>query len=44
MMLLAGKAEVMGVLPVRRKTRALGWGSVVLMTVAVGMMLRDLFV
>jgi Mn2+/Fe2+ NRAMP family transporter len=43
MMLLAGKPEVMGVLPVRRKTRALGWGSVVLMTVAVAMMLRDLF-
>ena len=43
MMLLAGKPEVMGALPVRRKTRALGWGSVVLMTVAVAMMLRDLF-
>jgi Mn2+/Fe2+ NRAMP family transporter len=44
MMLLAGKPEVMGALPVRRKTRVLGWGAVVLMTVAVGMMLRDLFV
>ena len=43
MMLLAGKPEVMGALPVRRKTRALGWGSVVLMTLAVAMMLRDLF-
>jgi len=43
MMLLAGKPEVMGALPVRRKTRALGWGSVALMTVAVAMMLRDLF-
>jgi len=28
-------------LPVRRKTRALGWGSVVLMAAAVAMMLRD---
>jgi len=43
MMLLAGKPDVMGALPVRRKTRALGWGSVVLMTAAVAMMLRDLF-
>ena len=42
MMLLAGKPEVMGVLPVRRKTRALGWGAVALMTVAVVMMGRDL--
>jgi len=43
MMLLAGKPEVMGLLPVRRKTRTLGWASVVLMTAAVGMMLRDVF-
>ena len=43
MMLLAGKPDVMGALPVRRKTRALGWGAVALMTVAVAMMLRDLF-
>jgi Mn2+/Fe2+ NRAMP family transporter len=42
MMVLAGKPEVMGVLPVRRKTRFLGWGSVVLMALAVGMMLVDL--
>jgi Mn2+/Fe2+ NRAMP family transporter len=42
MMLLAGKPEVMGALPVRRKTRALGWGAVVLMGVAVLMMLLDL--
>ena len=42
MMLLAGNAKVMGALPVRRKTRFLGWGSVVLMTAAVAMMLRDL--
>ena len=42
MMLLAGKPQVMGALPVRRKTRALGWGAVVLMAAAVGMMLRDL--
>ncbi|MEP7297310.1 MAG: Nramp family divalent metal transporter [Burkholderiales bacterium] len=41
MMVLAGKPDVMGVLPVRRKTRALGWGAVVLMTVAVVMMGRD---
>ena len=43
MMLLAGKPEVMGALPVRRKTRVLGWGAVALMATAVGMMLRDLF-
>jgi Mn2+/Fe2+ NRAMP family transporter len=42
MMLLAGKPQVMGALPVRRKTRALGWGAVVMMVAAVGMMLRDL--
>ena len=42
MMLLAGKPQVMGVLPVRRKTRALGWGAVVLMAAAVAMMVRDL--
>lgn len=38
MMLLSGKREVMGPLPVRRKTRFLGWGSVVVMGVAVFMM------
>ncbi len=43
MMLLAGKPEVMGALPVRRKTRVLGWGAVALMAAAVAMMLRDLF-
>ena len=42
MMLLAGKPQVMGVLPVRRKTRVLGWGAVALMAAAVAMMLRDL--
>ncbi len=42
MMLLAGKPQVMGVLPVRRKTRALGWDAVALMAAAVAMMLRDL--
>jgi Mn2+/Fe2+ NRAMP family transporter len=42
MMVLAGKPEVMGVLPVRRKTRALGWGAVLLMTAAVVMMVWDL--
>ena len=42
MMLLAGNPQVMGVLPVRRKTRALGWGAVALMLAAVAMMLRDL--
>ena len=42
MMLLAGNEKVMGALPVRRKTRFLGWGSVVLMAAAVAMMLRDL--
>jgi Mn2+/Fe2+ NRAMP family transporter len=41
MMLLSGNAQVMGALPVRRKTRALGWGSVLLMAAAVAMMLRD---
>jgi NRAMP (natural resistance-associated macrophage protein)-like metal ion transporter len=35
MMLLAAKPDVMGPLPVRRKTRVLGWGAVVLMTAAV---------
>jgi len=43
MMLLAGNPAVMGTLPVRRKTRFLGWGAVALMAVAVAMMLRDLF-
>ncbi len=42
MMLLAGKPEVMGPLPVRRKTRFLGWGAVALMTAAVLMMGWDL--
>ncbi len=42
MMLLSGNPQVMGVLPVRRKTLALGWGAVVLMAAAVAMMLRDL--
>jgi Mn2+/Fe2+ NRAMP family transporter len=41
MMLLAGNPQVMGALPVRRKTRFLGWGSVLLMAAAVAMMLRD---
>ena len=43
MMLLAGNAQVMGALPVRRKTRVLGWGAVALMAAAVFMMVRDLF-
>jgi Mn2+/Fe2+ NRAMP family transporter len=43
MMVLAAKPEVMGPRPVRRKTRALGWGAVVLMAAAVLMMGRDLF-
>lgn len=42
MMLLSGKREVMGDLVVRRKTRALGWGAVALMAVAVAMMGWDL--
>ncbi|HWI11187.1 MAG TPA: divalent metal cation transporter [Burkholderiaceae bacterium] len=42
MMLLAGNSVVMGGLPVRRKTRFLGWGAVLLMTAAVGMMLSDI--
>ena len=42
MMLLAGKPAVMGPLPVRRKTRFLGWGAVALMTAAVLMMGWDL--
>jgi NRAMP (natural resistance-associated macrophage protein)-like metal ion transporter len=42
MMLLAGNPAVMGTLPVRRKTRFLGWGAVALMIAAVAMMLRDL--
>jgi len=41
MMLLANKPQVMGPLPVRRKTRWLGWGAVGLMSAAVLMMLRD---
>ena len=42
MMLLSGNPQVMGVLPVRRKTRLLGWGSVLLMAAAVLMMGWDL--
>jgi len=42
MMVLAGKPAVMGPLTVRRKTRFLGWGAVVVMAAAVGLMLRDL--
>ena len=42
MMLLAAKPSVMGPLPVRRKTRFFGWGAVLVMGFAVGMMLRDL--
>lgn len=42
MMLLAGNPQVMGALPVRRKTRALGWGAVLLMGAAVAMMLWNL--
>lgn len=38
MMPLAGRPEVMGPLPVRRKTRAFGWGAVGLMAAAVLMM------
>jgi Mn2+/Fe2+ NRAMP family transporter len=43
MMLLAGSPKVMGPLTVRRKTRALGWGAVGLMAVAVAMMGREIF-
>ena len=42
MMMLSSKPAVIGPLPVRRKTRFLGWGAVALMTVAVVMMGRDL--
>ena len=42
MMLLAAKPAVMGPLTVRRKTRVLGWGTVVLMSGAVAMMGWDL--
>ena len=42
MMLLSGKPEVMGLLPVNRKTRLFGWGAVAAMAVAVVMMGRDL--
>jgi hypothetical protein len=41
MMLLAGKPAVMGPYTVRRKTRALGWGAVVVMAAAVAMMFWD---
>ncbi len=43
MMTLAAEPDVMGPLPVRRKTRFLGWGAVVLMAAAVLMMGWDLF-
>jgi Mn2+/Fe2+ NRAMP family transporter len=42
MMVLAGKPEVMGSLPVRRKTRLFGWGAVIVMGIAVAMMGWDL--
>ncbi|MBI2750562.1 MAG: Nramp family divalent metal transporter [Burkholderiales bacterium] len=42
MMVLSANSAVMGPLPVRRKTRVLGWGAVALMAVAVVMMGRDL--
>jgi Mn2+/Fe2+ NRAMP family transporter len=42
MMLLSGKPEVMGPITVRRKTRFLGWGAVVVMAAAVLLMARDL--
>ena len=42
MMLLAAKPAVMGPLTVRRKTRVLGWGTVLLMSGAVAMMGWDL--
>ncbi len=42
MMLIAGKPAVMGPMVVRRKTRWLGWGAVLLMCAAVAMMGRDL--
>jgi Mn2+/Fe2+ NRAMP family transporter len=42
MMILSGKPAVMGVLPVRRKTRFFGWGAVLLMVFAVAMMAVDL--
>ena len=42
MMMLSSEPAVMSPLPVRRKTRFLGWGAVALMTVAVVMMGRDL--
>ncbi len=42
MMVLAGKPQVMGPFTVRRKTRLLGWGAVVVMAAAVLMMGLDL--
>jgi len=42
MMLLSGNAQVMGALTVRRKTRFLGWGAVLVMGAAVLMMGWDL--
>lgn len=42
MMILAGNPTVMGVLPVKRKTRFFGWGAVAVMAVAVVMMFWDL--
>lgn len=42
MMVLSANPAVEGRLPVRRKTRAPGWGAVALIAVAVAMMGRDL--
>ena len=42
MMVLSGKSDVMGPITVRRKTRFLGWGAVVVMAAAVLLMGRDL--
>jgi len=42
MMLLAANPQVMGPLTVRRKTRFLGWGAVLVMAAAVLMMGWDL--
>jgi Mn2+/Fe2+ NRAMP family transporter len=43
MMLLAGNPAVMGELTVRRKTRALGWGAVLVMGAAVAALGWDLW-
>lgn len=42
MLVLSANPAAMGPLPVRRKTRVLGWGAVALMAVAVAMMGREL--